>query len=96
MVYLGFIGQLGVLCHGLSEVVSDSGSALSWSIWALFDSWECFIMVYLRLYLTVGVLCHFVMVYLRLHLTVGVPCHGLSEAVSGSRIALSWSIWGFI
>ena len=32
------------------------------------------------------------MVYLRLYLTVGVPFHGLSEAVSDSRIALSWSI----
>ena len=32
------------------------------------------------------------MVYMRLYLTVGVPFHGLSEAVSDSRIALSWSI----
>ena len=49
-------------------------------------------MVYLRLYLTVGVLCHFVMVYRRLYLTVGMLCHGLCEAVSVSRSALSWSI----
>ena len=61
-------------------------------------------MVYLRVHLTVGVLCNglsgalfdswecFVMVYLRLYLTVGVLCHGLYEAVSDSRSSLSWSI----
>ena len=32
------------------------------------------------------------MAYPRLYLTVGVLCHGLSEAVSDSRSALSWSI----
>ena len=32
------------------------------------------------------------MVYLRLYLTVGVLCLGISEAVSDSRSALSWSI----
>ena len=46
-------------------------------------------MVYLRLYLTVGVLCHGLYDG---YLTVGVPFHGLSEAVSDSRITLSWSI----
>ena len=57
-------------------------------------------MVYLRLYLTVGVLCHglsgalfdswecFVMVYLSLYLSVGVLCHGLSEGASDSGSAL--------
>ena len=49
-------------------------------------------MVYLRLYLTVGVLCHFTMVYRRLYLTVGMLCHGLYEAVSVSRSAFAWSI----
>ena len=69
---------VGLLCHGLSG--------------ALFHSWECFVMVYLRLYLTVGVFCHFVMVYRRLYLTVGMLYHSLYEAVSVSRSALSWSI----
>ena len=32
------------------------------------------------------------MVYLRVYLTVGVLCHGISETVSDSRSALSWSI----
>ena len=46
-------------------------------------------MVYMRLYLSVGVLCHGL---LRVYLTVGVLCHGLSEAVSDSRSVLSRSI----
>ena len=32
MVYMRLYLSVGVLCHGLSEGVSDSGSALSWSI----------------------------------------------------------------
>ena len=43
MAYLRLYLTVGLFCHGLSG--------------ALFDSWECFVMVYLR-YLSVGVLCH--------------------------------------
>ena len=32
MVYLRLYLTVGVLCHGLYEAVSDSRSALSWSI----------------------------------------------------------------
>ena len=44
-------------------------------------------MVYLRLYLTVGVLCHGLSKAVS---DIRSVCHGLSEAVSDSR-TLSWS-----
>ena len=49
-------------------------------------------MVYLRLYLTVGVLCHGLSEAVSDSRSALSFCHGLSEAVSDSRNALSWSI----